>query len=203
MRNLHPTQTEPKGLPCQCALHRKTSFHSKHKYENIFTAILLKAEKWPLKADHFCLFWECYSTHPTVSKDTFPFAKPPSANGRRVGEKPLQANLSEVSQPSWGLSGWGRAPGAPSAGHSCLIQKASSSFRQGVRTSQPAAFRKQRARRASLRVTEWGLRDLSIIRNSPTQWWWWTWPAGVYPLWSVWKRGAHETRESKSLLNSF
>lgn len=89
MRNLHPTQTETKGLPCllQCALHRQTSFNSKHKYENIFTAILLKAEKWPLKADHFCLFWECYSTHPTVSRDTFPFAKPPSANGRRVGGK--------------------------------------------------------------------------------------------------------------------
>lgn len=128
---------------------------------------------------------------------------PPHHYQRHLPLCKIQANLSEVSQPSWGLPGWGRAPGAPSAGHSCLIQKASSSFRQGVRTSQPAAFRKQCASRAPLRVTQWGLRDLSIIRNSPTQWWWWTWPAGVYPLWSVWKRGAHETRESKSLLNSF
>lgn len=114
--------------------------------------------KWPLKADHFCLFWEhCCTTHPTITRDTFPFAKPSSANGRRrAGKKPLQSNLLEVSQPSWGLPGWGHTTGAPSAGHSFLIQKASSSFRQGVRTSQPAAFRKRCASRASLRVTEWG-----------------------------------------------
>lgn len=77
------TQRSPLPITMDYVLFTDEEFNSKHKYENIFSAILLKAEQWPLKANNFCLFWERYSTTlPTVSRNTFPFAKPPSANGR-------------------------------------------------------------------------------------------------------------------------
>lgn len=54
----HPswTQRSPLPIPMDYMVFTDKKFNSKHKYENIFTAILLKAEMWPLKADHFCLF---------------------------------------------------------------------------------------------------------------------------------------------------
>ena len=141
----HPGWTQRSPLTTTeglCALPRQRTFNPRHKYETSFTAILLKAVTWPLNTAHFCPFWERYcTTLPTVTRDAFPFAKPHLASGRsRARQKSLRANLSGVSRPSWGLPGWGCAPGAPSSGHPCLIQKASNSFRQGARSSQTAAF---------------------------------------------------------------
>lgn len=211
MRNVHSMQAELelKVILCLlqlCALPRQRNFNHRHKHEIIFTSILLKVIKWQWKWAYFWPFWECccWVTHPTVIRDTFLFAKSPPASSRtRAGQEPLQANLLGVSQPRWGLPGWGCAPVAHSAGHSCLIQRHPAPSGEVCRAPEWLHFGRRCARRAPLLMTEWGLWDLSIIRNSPTRRRWWTWPAGAYPLRSVRKRGAGETRESKSLLNSF
>lgn len=57
----HPGWTQSPPLPITtglCSLPRQRTFNPRHKYATIFTVILLKAVKWPLKAAHFCSFQE-------------------------------------------------------------------------------------------------------------------------------------------------
>lgn len=142
MRNVHPTQAKPKHFPCPLQRDYVLSLDKEPSVPGtnmrLFTFIFLKA----VTAEGSTLLHVAGTLphHPPHHYQRhLPLCKTSLSKQQK---KPLQANLLGESRPRWGLPGWGHGPGAPSAGRSCLIQKASSSFRRGVWSSRPAPFRR-------------------------------------------------------------
>lgn len=177
----HPGWTQRSPLPITtglCTLPRPRTFNLRHKYEAIFTVVLLKAVKWPLRQHSFVLSRNA-NTPPTPP---LPERPSPLQNLLQKQQKQSKQTFCECFSQAEGCQSedmhqghlqqvihvWSSRQPAPS-GEAC-------------RAPRWPHFGRQCASRASPLMTEWGLWDLSIIRNSPTRWRWWTWPAGAYPL---------------------